>query len=71
MDTPSPSDPLRVEIVPMDRVIWQSETAKKYCCPFCHRWISSQYEGKELPRVFCEGPMEPHRLEWRQMPIPK
>jgi hypothetical protein len=52
------------EVVPMDRAIWQSETAKAYLCPFCLRTIRSQYEGDELPVITCEGPMSPHRLEW-------
>lgn len=55
---------MRRELVPSDRAIWQSETAKTYTCPFCRRFIRSQYEGEELPTIVCSGPMESHVLEW-------
>jgi hypothetical protein len=58
----------RIEIVPQDRAVWQSDTAKTYQCPVCLRPIFSQYEGDELPTVYCgDGPLDPHRLEWENL----
>lgn len=52
----------RVEVVPTDRVIWQSDTAKSYKCPICKRWVYSQYEGDDRPEIIC-GPRQ-HTLRW-------
>lgn len=58
------SEPRR-EVVPNDRAIWQSETAKTYQCPYCLRPIFSQHEGEDLPRIECRsGLTEGHVLEW-------
>jgi hypothetical protein len=58
----------RVEIIPGDRVIWQSDKAKTYQCPVCMRPVFSQYEGDDLPAIVCEGAfgnvMGAHRLTW-------
>jgi len=55
------------EIVPGGRVIWQSDHAKIYQCPFCLRPVFSQYEGDELPTIVCDrGIPGEHRLRWER-----
>ena len=55
----------RREVVPMDRAIWQSETAKTYQCPFCFHGVKTQYEGDDPAFIReCPGPLEAHIVEW-------
>ena len=58
---------MKEEIITKDRVVWNSETAKNYRCPFCGKWIRSQYEGIDLPLIFCEEGQ--HRLQWVEDPV--
>jgi len=56
----------RREVVPSDRAIWQSDTAKTYQCPVCLRPVFTQYEGNEIPVITCGGVGQPHVVEWEE-----
>lgn len=56
--------PSRVEHVPNNVAIWQSDTARTYLCPICLYPVLSQYGAPDPPTITCLGFREGHRLEW-------
>jgi hypothetical protein len=60
------------EFIPNGRAIWQSNTAKSYPCPYCSRWIFTQYEGTAPlldVNVRCET--EGHTVTWDEPSLTK
>ena len=55
----------RIEHVPGDRAIWQSENAKTYRCSVCQRPVFTNYEGQDVPVILCIG-SGGHDLVWPQ-----
>lgn len=56
------------ETIPANQVIWQGdERMNTYECPFCHRFLFTQYIGTATPLVKCAGPMEDHILTWPEV----
>lgn len=44
-------------VIPYEqKVIWQSDAAKSYCCLQCDSWLRTQYEGGGA--AYC------HKMRW-------